>query len=73
MFSRKIITLSIYLLIVIMIFTIQPSLMFNSNGEMKTFGYYNNDKTTIMPVILLLPIIALILFITVLIIECIYT
>ncbi len=56
-----------------MIFTIQPSLMFNSNGEMKTFGYYNNDKTTIMPVILLLPIIALILFITVLIIECIYT
>ena len=73
MFSRKIITLSIYLLIVIMIFTIQPSLMFNSNGEMKTFGYYNNDKTTIMPVILLLPIIALILFISVLIIECIYT
>jgi hypothetical protein len=73
MFSRKLITLSIYLLIVIIIFTIQPSLMFSSNGEMKTFGYYNNDKTTIMPVILLLPIIALILFIIILIIECIYT
>lgn len=47
--------------------------MFNSNGEMKSFGYYNNEKTTIMPVILLLPILALILFIAVLIIECIYT
>jgi hypothetical protein len=73
MFSRKIITLSIYLLIVILIFTIQPSLMFNSNGEMKTFGYYNNEETTIIPVLLFLPILALILFISVLIIECIYT
>jgi len=73
MFSRKIITLSIYLLIVISIFTMQPGLMFNSNGEMKSFGYYNNDKTTIMPVILFLPILALILFIAVLIIECINT
>jgi hypothetical protein len=51
----------------------QPGLMFNSNGEMKSFGYYNNDKTTIMPVILFLPILALILFIAVLIIECINT
>ena len=73
MFSRKIITLSIYLLIVILIFTIQPSLMFNSNGEMKTFGYYNNEETTIIPVLLFLPILALILFIAVLIIECINT
>jgi hypothetical protein len=73
MFSRKIITLALYLLIVILIFTTQPSLMFNSNGEMKSFGYYNNDKTTIMPVILFLPILALILFIAVLIIECINT
>ena len=47
--------------------------MFNSNGEMKTFGYYNNEETTIIPVLLFLPILALILFISVLIIECIYT
>lgn len=47
--------------------------MFNSKGEMKNFGYYINEETTIIPVILFLPILALLLFIFTLIIECIYT
>lgn len=47
--------------------------MFNSEGEMKHFGYYNNEETTIIPVILVLPILALLLFILTLMIECIYT
>ena len=47
--------------------------MFNSAGEMKNFGYDINDETTIIPVILFLPIFALLLFIFTLIIECIYT
>ncbi len=47
--------------------------MFNSEGEMKNFGYYINEETTIVPVILVLPILALLLFVFTLIIECIYT
>jgi hypothetical protein len=73
MFSRKIISISIYLMIVILIFIIKPEIMFNSKGEMKNFGYYINEETTIIPVILFLPILALLLFIFTLIIECIYT
>jgi hypothetical protein len=73
MFSRKIISISIYLIIVILIFVTKPDIMFNSSGEMKHFGYYNDDESTIIPVILVLPILALILFILTLIIECIYT
>ena len=73
MFSRKIISISIYLIIVILIFIIKPEIMFNSKGEMKNFGYYINEETTIIPVILFLPILALLLFIFTLIIECIYT
>ena len=63
MFSRKIISISIYLMIVILIFIIKPEIMFNSKGEMKNFGYYINEETTIIPVILFLPILALLLFI----------
>jgi hypothetical protein len=73
MFSRKIISISIYLIIVILIFIIKPEIMFNSEGEMKNFGYYINEETTIVPVILVLPILALLLFVFTLIIECIYT
>ncbi len=60
-------------MIVILIFIIKPEIMFNSKGEMKNFGYYINEETTIIPVILFLPILALLLFIFTLIIECIYT
>jgi len=73
MFSRKIISISIYLIIVILLFILKPKIMFNSAGEMKNFGYDMNDETTIIPVILFLPIFALLLFIFTLIIECIYT
>ena len=50
-------------MIVILIFIIKPEIMFNSKGEMKNFGYYINEETTIIPVILFLPILALLLFI----------
>ena len=59
-------------MIVILIFIIKPEIMFNSKGEMKNFGYYINEETTIIPVILFLPILALLLFIFTLIIESIY-
>lgn len=71
MFSRRIITIVIYLVIVAIIFATQPYIMFDSNGDMKKFGYKVDDETTIIPVMLLLPILALILYLTVLMIELI--
>jgi len=72
MFSRRIITLVIYLIIVAIIFITQPYIMFDSDGNMKQFGYKIDNETTIMPVMLLLPLLALVLYLTVLMIELIY-
>lgn len=72
MFSRRILTLVIYLLIVSIIFITQPYVMFDGDGNMKKFGYKIDDETTIMPVMLILPLLALILYLIVLMIEIIY-
>jgi hypothetical protein len=72
MFSRRIITLVIYLIIVAIIFMTQPYIMFDEDGNMKKFGYKIDNETTIIPVMLVLPLLALILYLTVLMIELIY-
>lgn len=72
MFSRRIITLVIYLIIVAIIFMTQPYIMFDVDGNMKKFGYKIDDETTMIPVMLVLPLLALILYLTVLMIELIY-
>jgi hypothetical protein len=72
MFSRRIITLVIYLIIVVIIFMTQPYIMFDDDSNMKNFGYKIDDETTMIPVILVLPLLALILYLTVLMIELIY-
>ena len=43
MFSRRIITLVIYLIMVAVIFMIQPYIMFDEDGNMKKFGYKLRD------------------------------
>lgn len=50
----------------------QPYIMFDEDGNMKKFGYKIDDETTMMPVMLVLPLLALILYLTVLMIELIY-
>lgn len=72
MFSRRIITLVIYLIIVAIIFMTRPYIMFDEDGNMKNFGYKIDGETTIIPVMLVLPLLALILYLTVLMIELIY-
>jgi|TARA_B110000483_G_scaffold12994_1_gene14783 hypothetical protein len=46
--------------------------MFDGDGNMKHFGYKIDNETTIIPVMLLLPLLALVLYLTVLMIELIY-
>jgi hypothetical protein len=72
MFSRRIITLVVYLIIVAIIFMTQPYIMFDEDGNMKNFGYKIDNETTMVPVMLVLPLLALILYLTVLMIELIY-
>lgn len=72
MFQRKItlvITICIYLLVVGLLFIIQPAMMFDKDGGMKEF---NIDKTLI-PVDIALPLLAVIIYFLVLVGEMIMT
>jgi hypothetical protein len=76
MLSRKIITLLIYIIILAILFAIQPNLFFDKDGNMKCFGINTNDDTqanTILPLILFVPFIAILSYLIILIIEMIYT
>jgi len=76
MLSRKIITLLIYIILLAILFAIQPNLFFDKDGNMKCFGINKNDDTqtnTILPLILFVPFIAILSYLIILIIEMIYT
>jgi len=78
MLSRKIITLLIYIILLAVLFAIQPKLFFDNEGNMKCFGFdTNNSKAdeanTILPLILFVPFIAILSYLVILIIEMIYT
>jgi hypothetical protein len=73
MLSRKVITLIIYLFIISIICTINPEIIFDKDGNLKTFGNKIDDDTTFLPILLILPIFALLTYLIVLVFEIIYT
>jgi hypothetical protein len=78
MLSRKIITLLIYIILLAVLFAIQPKLFFDNEGNMKCFGFDTNngeagEANTILPLILFVPFIAILSYLIILIIEMIYT
>uniref|UniRef100_A0A6C0KB04 Uncharacterized protein n=1 Tax=viral metagenome TaxID=1070528 RepID=A0A6C0KB04_9ZZZZ len=83
MLSRKIITLLIYIILLAVLFAIQPSLFFDKDGNIKCFGINSNDdasgatngaaSNTILPLILFVPFIAILSYLIILVIEMIYT
>jgi hypothetical protein len=84
MLSRKIITLLIYIILLAVLFAIQPSLFFDKDGNIKCFGINSNDDggagatngaaaNTILPLILFVPFIAILSYLIILVIEMIYT
>jgi hypothetical protein len=77
MLSRKIITLLIYIILLAIIFAIQPNLFFDKDGNIKCFGFDINNSddnsNTILPLILFVPFIALLSYLIILVIEIIYT
>jgi hypothetical protein len=79
MLSRKIITLLIYIILLAVLFAIQPSLFFDKDGNIKCFGINSSDDgssgtaNTILPLILFVPFIAILSYLIILVIEMIYT
>jgi len=81
MLSRKIITLLIYIILLAVLFAIQPNLFFDNDGNMKCFGINSNNvndndtthANTFLPLILFVPFLALLSYLIILIIEMIYT
>jgi|AntRauMFilla1563_2_1112583.scaffolds.fasta_scaffold199040_2 hypothetical protein len=73
MLSRKVITLVIYLLIISLVFAIQPYIIFSKDGTIKRFGLYNDEETTVIPFFLILPIFAILAYLMVLVLEVINT
>jgi hypothetical protein len=80
MLSRKIITLLIYIILLAVLFAIQPSLFFDKDGNIKCFGINSSEDAsgatetdTILPLILFVPFIAMLSYLIILVIEMIYT
>lgn len=73
MFSRKVITILIYIASILLLVIFQPSMMFDENGNMKTFDHELSDSTTLIPLILILPFLAILSYMLVLVLEMIFT
>lgn len=66
MYSRKYIIVMIYITLLLILFTFKPSLLFDSNGDIK---HYNYEKNIIISIELILPILIIISFIIYMIID----
>ena len=66
MYSRKYIIVMIYISLLLLLFSIKPSLLFDSNGDIK---HYNYEKNIIISIELILPILIIISFIIYMIID----
>ena len=73
MFLRKLITVLVFITIVILLFVFQPSMMFDKEGNLKNFNYTVDDNTTLIPMILVVPFLAIMSFLIVLVVEIIIT
>lgn len=56
----------IYITLLLLLFTLKPSLLFDSNGDIK---HYNYEKNIIISIELILPILIIISFIIYMIID----
>ena len=66
MYSRKYIIVMIYITLLLLLFILKPSLLFDSNGDIK---HYNYEKNIIISIELILPILIIISFIIYMIID----
>jgi len=64
MYSRKYIIILIFITLLLLIFLCKPSMMFDNEGNIKHFGY-NNDNyiTSLLSIEIILPILIIISYI----------
>jgi len=63
MYSRKYIIILIYITLLLLLFLIKPSLLFDDNGNIKNFGFESNNNKSLLSIEILIPIIAIISYI----------
>lgn len=69
MFSRLFITILLYITLIILIFIIKPSMMFDSTGNLKHFDYENSANTSLLTIEIALPFLAILCYFIVIIFE----
>lgn len=63
MYSRKYIIILIYITLLLLLFLIKPSLLFDENGNIKNFGYESNNNKSLLSIEILIPILAIVSYI----------
>ena len=73
MYSRKYIIILIYIIILLLLFIIRPSMMFDYNGNIKKFGYNNENEnmTSLLSIEIIIPLLVIISYIIYLSIQLI--
>lgn len=63
MYSRKYIIILIYITLLLLLFLIKPSLLFDENGNIKNFGFESNNNKSLLSIEILIPILAIVSYI----------
>lgn len=63
MYSRKYIIILIYITLLLLLFLIKPSLLFDDNGNIKNFGFESNNNKSLLSIEILIPILAIVSYI----------
>jgi hypothetical protein len=72
MYSRKYIIILIYIILVLTIFLFKPSMMFDHDGNIKQFGYNNeNNMSSLLSIEIVLPLLIIISYILYLVLQLI--
>tara|TARA_B100001540_G_scaffold308214_1_gene322557 strand:- start:5165 stop:5389 length:225 start_codon:yes stop_codon:yes gene_type:complete len=73
MYSRKYIIILIYIILILLLFIIRPSMMFDYNGNIKKFGYNNENEnmTSLLSIEIIIPLLVIISYIIYLSIQLI--
>ena len=71
MYSRKYIIILIYIILVLTIFLLKPSMMFDNKGNIKHFGYNKDNLSSLLSIEIVLPLLIIISYIIYLAIQLI--
>jgi|MDSW01.1.fsa_nt_gb uncharacterized membrane protein len=73
MYSRKYIIILIYIILILLIFLNKPSIMFDHNGNIKHFGYSNDNDMlkSLLSIEIVIPILVILSYIIYLSIQLI--